>query len=98
MGLNHGRKVYLADGLNRVQMIKAPEKISMEKALQHGKYVSVFPYMGPVSGLTMEGFKYPLSDATLEGFNTLTVSNEIVNDLATIQIQSGYLIICESVD
>ena len=54
--------------------------------------------MGPVSGLTMEGFKYPLSDATLEGFNTLTVSNEIVDETATISIGEGYLIICETTD
>ena len=98
MGLNHNRKIYLVDGLNRLQMIKAPEKITIKKASQHGKYISVFPYMGPVSGLTMEGFKYPLSDATLEGFNTLTVSNEIVDETATISIGEGYLIICETTD
>ena len=98
MGLNHNRKIYLVDGLNRLQMIKAPEKITIKKASQHGKYISVFPYMGPVSGLTMEGFKYPLSDATLEGFNTLTVSNEIVDETATISFGDGYLIICETTD
>lgn len=98
MGLKNNRKIYLMDGLNRIQMIQAPNKITLKKALQHGKYISVFPYMGPVAGLTMEGFKYPLSDATLEGFNTLTVSNEIVDESATISIDKGYLIICETTD
>ena len=98
MGLEHDRRIYLLDGLNKVRMIKAPAEITIEKASQHGKYVSIFPYMQKASGVTMEGFKYPLTNATLEGFNTLTVSNEIVDESATIKIEAGYLIVCETTD
>ncbi|MBR1623536.1 MAG: thiamine diphosphokinase, partial [Pseudobutyrivibrio sp.] len=98
MGLKHDRRIYLIDGQNKVQMIKAPTEITIEKASQHGKYISVFPYMQKASGVTMEGFKYPLTNVTLEGFSTLTVSNEIVDEYATIKIEDGYLIVCEATD
>ncbi|WP_028235956.1 thiamine diphosphokinase [Pseudobutyrivibrio sp. MD2005] len=94
MGLKEGRKVYLVDETNRLQMIGAGMKLVIKKDEQYGKYVSVFPYYGSAV-VTMEGFKYPLKNAKLEGFNTLTVSNEIVDTNATISLECGYLLVCE---
>ena len=98
MGLINDRKVYIADEHNFIQIIGQASVLEIDREGQFGKYVSVFPYMEKASGVTMSGFKYPLTDATLEGFNTLTVSNEIVEEHATIEIKSGYLIVCESMD
>lgn len=45
----------------------------------------------PVSGITLKGFKYDISDKDyLKGFNG--VSNEIINKPATVLIKSGSLI------
>ncbi|MCR5415641.1 MAG: thiamine diphosphokinase [Pseudobutyrivibrio sp.] len=98
LGLEHGRDVYLQNAVNRVQMIPPNGELVLKKAEQYGKYVSVFPYMSEVTGLTMAGFKYPLEQATIKGFNTLTVSNEIEADIAYIRHQDGYLLVCETVD
>ena len=101
LGLKHDREVILVDDCNYIQMLAPGWTLELEKDGkfgQFGKYVSVFPYGGIASGVTMKGFKYPLHRATLEGFNTLTVSNEIVDNFATIHVAEGYLIVCESRD
>ena len=98
LGLKKNRNVIIVDEYNYIQMITAGQVKQIKRSEQFGKYVSVFPYLGKASGVTMTGFKYPLSKATLEGFNTLTVSNEILEERATIELTAGYLIVCESRD
>ncbi|WP_028243555.1 thiamine diphosphokinase [Pseudobutyrivibrio ruminis] len=98
LGLKHDRDVILVDERNYILMLAPGWTLELEKGNQFGKYISVFPYAGIADGVTMKGFKYPLHRATLEGFNTLTVSNEIVDDFATIHVAEGYLIVCESRD
>lgn len=96
MGLRENRNVILLDRNNNIRMIKPGDLCRIDA--NEGKYVSVVPYMGPVSGLTMEGFKYPLKDATVEGFNTLTISNEVAETTGKITIDKGNLIVIESID
>lgn len=97
-GLKSDRIVIIKDPNNHIEMIVPGETYELDKADQFGKYVSVFPYMGPVTGLKMKGFKYPLDGVTLEGFNTLTVSNELAGNCGSITIDSGYLIVMQTKD
>lgn len=101
LGCRKDRQVVIVDEYNYIQMISARETLEIDKSGpegQFGDYISVFPYGGKAVGVTMTGFKYPLEDATLEGFNTLTVSNEIVEEMGTITLKEGYLVVCESRD
>ncbi len=98
LGAAKGRNITLLDSHNKITAIPPASTITIDRDLQFGKYISVFPYMGVVTGLTMTGFKYPLDKVRLEGFNTLTVSNEIVDNQAMISTESGYLIIMETKD
>lgn len=103
MGIKKGRCIKLVDRYNIIEILGPKDEYVVEPESQFGKYISVFPFMGPVTGLTMSGFKYPLEDYTLEGFNTLTVSNELSYDIkngdyAKIFIESGYLIVMETRD
>lgn len=93
-----GRVVSMLDPHNSIQMIGPGETYIIEEDYKFGKYISVFPYMGPVKGLNMTGFKYPVTDGFIEGFSTLTVSNELVEDEGTITIEEGLLIVIESAD
>lgn len=95
-GFEHNRKIYLMDPNNKVYMIK--DRVVIEKAKQYGEYISVFAQTTEVKGLTMRGFKYPLNDYDLKGFNTLCVSNEILAPEAFIYIDEGILIVVESRD
>ncbi len=97
-GILADRAVTMVDSHNLIQMIGAGETLQIKKESQFGKYVSVFPYMEIVNGLTMTGFKYPLSNEKVEGFNTLTVSNELLADIGEISIKTGKLIIMQTKD
>jgi len=97
-GLKRDRTVYIVDSHNRVQMIESGQTLELSKSGQYGKFISIFPYGRVADGVEMKGFKYPLNRAILEGFNTLTVSNEITEEIAYISLKKGYLIVCESRD
>ena len=96
IGLEEQVSMELLDEHNRIRMIQ--DALTLEKETQYGKYVSLIPYGGNVQGITLRGFKYPLSDYTMGGFNSLGISNEIVDNRAEIRFRSGILLVIESKD
>lgn len=55
--------------------------------------VSIFPLSGPASGVTLEGFAYPLHEARLEPGDTLGFHNELVCREARVSVGSGTLLV-----
>lgn len=96
IGLEEQVSMELLDEHNRIRMIQ--DALTLEKETQYGKYVSLIPYGGDVQGVTLRGFKYLLSDYTMGGFNSLGISNEIVDNRAEIRFRSGILLVIESKD
>lgn len=94
--LTKGVKVYIWDENNRIQIID--KGIVMKKDDGFGKYVSLIPYGGEASGVTLKGFKYLLSNATLKQEESLGVSNELVDEKGTIEIEKGRLVVIEARD
>lgn len=93
--MSEGMRAELLDTHNRIRMID--NELEIEKNKQYGKYVSIIPVCKN-NKITLEGFKYPLKDYTFEGFNTLGISNEIVDDIAKITVNEGQYIVIESKD
>ena len=93
--MSEGKRAELLDTHNRIRMID--NELEIEKNKQYGKYVSIIPVCKN-NKITLEGFKYPLKDYTFEGFNTLGISNEIVDDIAKITVNEGQYIVIESKD
>lgn len=58
-----------------------------------GESVSVFPVSGPARGVTLEGFEYPLGDATLEAGDTLGFHNELLGGEAEVCVREGVLLV-----
>lgn len=96
IGLTAGIPMELCDAQNRIRMVR--HGISIKKAEQYGSYVSLIPYSGAVEHLTLSGFLYPLSDYRLTGFCSLGVSNEIVDEEASVTFGEGILLVIESRD
>lgn len=96
IGLQTGVPIAIVDSHNRIRMID--KGITLKKDEQHGTYVSLIPYTSQVEHLTLRGFKYCLSDATLRGFCSLGVSNEIYEEEAVITFDEGILLVIESKD
>lgn len=87
---------YLADENNRVRLIK--ERTVLKKDRQYAKYVSLLPLTTVVTGVTLTGFLYPLDNYTLGGFQSIGISNEIVQEEAVVDFRDGILILVESRD
>ena len=96
IGLEEHVDIRMVDEHNRIRMIDSPLKI--RKKDQFGKYISLIPFSGRAEGVTLKGFKYPLDNYTMGGFNSLGISNEIVDDEAEISFTSGQMIVIESKD
>ncbi|PGZ96798.1 thiamine diphosphokinase [Bacillus pseudomycoides] len=61
-------------------------------------YVSFVPVTEIVTGITLHGFKYPLTDKTIEWGSTLCISNELVAEKGTFSFTSGILMVIRSTD
>ena len=96
IGLEQGVEIQLLDSHNRIRMIQ--KGIRIRKNEQFGTYVSLIPYTQTVEHLFLKGFKYPLADACLKGFCSLGVSNEIIEEEASIEFERGILLVIESKD
>jgi thiamine pyrophosphokinase len=55
--------------------------------------VSVFPFTGPATGVTLEGFGYPLENARLEIGDTLGFHNELVDGAGRVSVWGGTLLV-----
>lgn len=96
LGLSCDVKIELIDAHNRIRMVDS--KITLNKDEQFGQFVSLLPFAGSAKGVTLEGFKYPLKDYTIESFCSLGISNEIEDKKATVQVKEGILLMIESRD
>ncbi len=90
--------ISLVDDHNRISLVHSPgTALCREK--QFGRYVSFFPLGGDVENLTLRGFKYPLNRYHLTVFDSgLTVSNEIVDEEAFVEMTGGLLLMIMSRD
>ena len=90
-GKERGVNIRLADVNNFITLVD--NGTVLHKDRQYGKYVSFFSVGGDVTGLTLEGFKYPLHDHHLRFAQSgLTVSNEIKEQEARITFSGGNLL------
>src|SRR5215211_6740422 len=70
-----------------------PEAGSRTVAGDPGDSVSVFPFTGPATGVTLEGFNYPLQDTRLEMGDTLGFHNELTGAAGRISVEGGVLLV-----
>lgn len=96
LGMEAGVSIFLMDAHNRIRLADRPLKL--KKSEQYGDFISLIPYGGEVSGLTLKGMKYPLKEATLRQDVSLGISNEIVDDEALISFTEGKLYVMETKD
>jgi thiamine pyrophosphokinase len=96
IGIENDVGIEIVDAHNRIRMVNQSMVISKKE--QFGTYISLIPCSEKVTNLTLTGFKYNLTDFTLEGYTSLGISNEIVDDVAEIIFKNGILLVVESMD
>ncbi len=103
---SQGAELVLLDPQNRIRCLipgEGENVFSLERTAQWGRYVGLFALGGTIRHLTLEGFKYPLKDYTLDGrgLPSLTISNEITADTGVIRFSGdpgAGLLIMETAD
>lgn len=98
MCLDAGVEAALYDRQNRVSLLAGGRTFRRDET--YGKYVSFIPLTEQVRGITLTGFKYPLTgrDISIGREAGLCVSNEIAGETAEIRFDAGILICVESKD
>lgn len=61
-------------------------------------YVSLLPLTPEVTGITLEGFLYPLDNASLRIGQSLGISNRLTGPEGIVRVSSGLLLIMQSKD
>lgn len=93
--LKKGVRARLVDEKNCVEVIDS--HLTLEGKV--GDLVSTLPLSMEVKGITLRGFSYPLTDATLtlDG-DYIAVSNVLAEERAAIDVKEGYLFVIKSKD
>jgi len=88
----------LIDEHNCIQMMDNTAPLTIERA--HYRYVSLLPHTREVKEIKLRGFKYPLRDEPLSLTRGLSlgISNELIEELGTISIASGQLLVIQAND
>lgn len=94
--LKQGVEAFIQDKYNRITLLN--NKKTLRREHMFGNFVSFLPLTTIVEGLDLKGFKYPLEHYTMTSDNSLGVSNEVTEEEAVVQFQSGVLIMIESRD
>ncbi len=95
MAYDSGVKAVMYDKINKISVIKG--KNILKKDDTYGRYISFIQLEGPVKDVTMAGFVYNVEqfDFDTEKDYRLGVSNEFINDTATVDIGSGMFVMLE---
>ncbi|PLR77593.1 thiamine diphosphokinase [Bacillus sp. V3-13] len=88
--------VELIDLQNNVYM-KSAGRYEIKKSPDR-KYVSFVPVTPSVEGLTLTGFKYPLTNCHIPLGSTLCISNELIDDRGTFSFLEGIIMVISSRD
>ena len=56
-------------------------------------YISVFSHSDKCEGITIEGLKYTLDNATLYSYMPIGVSNEFIGEESRITVEEGTLLV-----
>jgi thiamine pyrophosphokinase len=91
-----GVEAEILDPLNRIRLIGGETHLRREDS--YGNYFSVFPLGETIYNFSIRGAKYPLHNHTLTPYDSLCVSNEIVEEEAVIDFPKGVVILMETRD
>lgn len=93
-GLQAGIVSRIIDQTNEIQLV------SRELVVHNNMFtnISLIPLTFEVKGITLEGFQYPLHNATLRIGDSLGISNILKNDTGKISLTSGILQVIKSND
>lgn len=94
--LRKGISGVLWDAYNKLYL--KGETFQLKKQEAKGDFFSLLPLTQTVEQVTLTGVKYPVKNRTFYREDTLGISNEIIEDEASIEFAKGIFIVVESKD
>lgn len=92
-----GVRAEIYDEKNRIYLA-GPGRTEFFRKQVYGTYISFLPLTETAEGITLTGFKYPLSNKTIHLGTSLCISNELTGERGILELQKGTLICIESHD
>jgi thiamine pyrophosphokinase len=86
----------IVDACNEVALAMGEQTTVVRRS--RFRQVSLLPLSPSVAGITLDGFQYPLHDATLRIGQSLGISNVLLAEEGTIRVREGWLLVIQSVD
>jgi len=83
-------QITIYDNQTRIDLLRDEDRLNI--TAKPGSRVSFIPVGGPVEGVTLTGFQFPLTGHTLSFASTLGVSNVLVADEGQVVIARGRLL------
>ena len=90
-----GIPALITNGYNRVRYLFATSTLLPKSGF---RYLSLLALSEKVKGVSVEGCKYPLKNATLTRDFQFAVSNEITENCALVSVRKGGIYLIESID
>ena len=94
--LERGVACRLVDEFNVIRLTDG--RMTVDDPEGRYPYVSLLPLTPEVTGLTLRGFQYPLTNHAIRMGRTLTMSNALAEPQGTVEIASGLLLVIQSRD
>lgn len=85
----------MVDEDNEVRFLEGPVELRLANRPPY-RYLSLIPLDRTLTGVTLRGLKYPLTDARLTRGDTLSVSNEPQESEMTVSLASGRALLIRS--
>ncbi|MBM7618946.1 thiamine pyrophosphokinase [Bacillus tianshenii] len=95
-GIQNGITIEIQDKQNKLILVK-PGQYPLKKD-KNLPYISFLPISPAVSGITLDGFKYPLKNRNIKWGDTLCISNELDTENGTFSFKDGILMMIRSRD
>jgi len=92
--LKHGIEAMIIDKNNKIVLTDK----DMEFSGEIGELFSIIPVTEKVDGIYLEGFEYPLYDATLEFGSSTGISNVFKETCVKLKLRNGKLLVIRSSD
>lgn len=94
--LKQGISGVIYDAYNKLYLKNTTFQLKKQEV--KGDFFSLLPLTQTVEKVTLTGVKYPVKQRTFYREDTLGISNEIIEDEATIEFTNGIFIVVESKD
>jgi thiamine pyrophosphokinase len=89
--LQRGIKITIIDSNHRIQLIQ--DVVHIDSSYP---FISLIPYTMSVEGISLQGFRYPLKNATLQWGDSLGISNELKEKNGKITVKTGSLLVIQA--